>query len=389
MNNNPKKVCILGSTGSIGCNTLNVIRNLKNNGYGIDVISLTTNNNIDKLAEQVKEFNPKTVLILNPEKADEFKEKYSFDGEILSGSGHLKQLTARDDYDLLVSALVGFAGLEPTIEAIKTGKTIALANKETLVVAGSIINDLLKEYNTTLLPIDSEHSAIQQCLLGEDMSSLTRIILTASGGPFRTKSIEEMRNTSVAQALNHPNWNMGAKITIDSATLMNKGLEVIEAHWLFNMPADKIDVVVHPQSIIHSMVEFNDGSIKAQMGIPDMKIPIQFAITYPLRIASDFPRMDFEKYRSLTFEDPDFEKFQCLKLAYEVLEKGGVYPAVLNAANEVAVDLFINEKIGFMDIPAIIKNSLDSAENRNNFTLEDIIEVDRITRESILDINYS
>ncbi len=389
LNNNPKKVCILGSTGSIGCNTLNVIRNLKINGYEIDVMSLTTNNNIDKLAEQVKEFNPKTVLILNPDKADEFKDKYSFEGEILSGNDNLKELTARDDYDVLVSSLVWFAGREPTMEAIKTGKTIALANKETLVVAGSIINELLKQHNTALLPIDSEHSAIQQCLLGEDLSSLTRIILTASGGPFRTKSLDEMRNTTVAEALDHPNWNMGAKITIDSATLMNKGLEVIEAHWLFDMPADKIDVVVHPQSIIHSMVEFNDGSIKAQMGIPDMKIPIQFAITYPDRITSDFPRMDFEKYSSLTFEEPDLEKFRCLKLAYDVLEKGGIYPAVLNAANEVAVDLFINEKIGFMDIPAIINNSLNTVDNRNNITLEDIIDVDRITRESILDINYT
>lgn len=383
MDTNTKKLCILGSTGSIGCNTLNVIRNLKNNGYPIDVISLTTNNNIHILAEQVEEFNPKTILILNKSKAEEFKGKYSFTGEILSGEENLVQLTARDDYNLLVSALVGFAGLQPTIEAIRTGKNIALANKETLIVAGELINSLLKEYNTILTPIDSEHSAIFQCLVGEDHNTISKIILTASGGPFRTKSIDEMRNTTVREALNHPNWSMGAKITIDSATLMNKGLEVIEAYWLFGITPDNIQVVVHPQSIIHSMVEFNDGSIKAQMGIPDMKIPIQYAITYPERIISDFPRMDFTKYNSLTFEQPDMVKFECLDLAYKVLNKGGTYPAVLNAANEVAVDLFINQKIGFLDIPAIIKNSLDSHENRNKFEFEDIIEVDRLTRESI------
>jgi 1-deoxy-D-xylulose-5-phosphate reductoisomerase len=383
LDTNTKKLCILGSTGSIGCNTLNVIRNLKNNGYPIDVISLTTNNNIHILAEQVEEFNPKTILILNKSKAEEFKGKYSFTGEILSGEENLVQLTARDDYNLLVSALVGFAGLQPTIEAIRTGKNIALANKETLIVAGELINSLLKEYNTILTPIDSEHSAIFQCLVGEDHNTISKIILTASGGPFRTKSIDEMRNTTVREALNHPNWSMGAKITIDSATLMNKGLEVIEAYWLFGITPDNIQVVVHPQSIIHSMVEFNDGSIKAQMGIPDMKIPIQYAITYPERIISDFPRMDFTKYNSLTFEQPDMVKFECLDLAYKVLNKGGTYPAVLNAANEVAVDLFINQKIGFLDIPAIIKNSLDSHENRNKFEFEDIIEVDRLTRESI------
>lgn len=383
MDTNTKKVCILGSTGSIGCNTLNVIRNLKDNGYPIEIISLTTNNNIDILAEQVREFSPKTVLILKKDKAEEFKAKYSFDVEILSGEENLVQLTARDDYNLLVSSLVGFAGLQPTIEAIRTGKNIALANKETLIVAGELINSLLKQHNTILTPIDSEHSAIFQSLIGEDYDSISKIILTASGGPFRTKSIEEMRNTSVKDALNHPNWSMGAKITIDSATLMNKGLEVIEAYWLFGVTPENIEVVVHPQSIIHSMVEFRDGSIKAQMGIPDMKIPIQYAITYPERIASDFPRMDFTKYGTLTFEEPDFVKFECLDLAYKVLSKGGTYPTVLNAANEVAVDLFIKEKIGFLDIPTIIKNSLDSHQNRNKFEFEDIIEVDRLTREGI------
>ena len=384
MDNITKKVCILGSTGSIGSNALNVIRSLKKFGYDIEVTYLTTNSQTDKLAEQVKEFSPKGIVILDAVKAKEFKDKYSFpDLEIITGEEGLYDITSRYDYDLLISSLVGFAGLKPTIEAIKTGKTIALANKETLVVAGEMINKLLKENDTTLIPIDSEHSAILQCIVGEDTASVEKIILTASGGPFRTKSIEEMRKTSVKEALNHPNWNMGAKITIDSATLMNKGLEVIEAHWLFNISHEKIEVVVHPQSIIHSMVEFTDGSIKAQMGIPDMKIPIQYAITYPKRVKSDFTRLDFSKYNTLTFEEPDHEKFECLKLAFEVLKKGGTYPAVLNAANEVAVDLFIKEKIGFLDIPAIINKCLDSHENRNNFTLEDIIDIDRETRESI------
>lgn len=384
MNNSSKKVCILGATGSIGCNTLNVIRSLREFNYDIEVSYLTTNSKIDLLAEQVKEFSPKGIVILCKDKAEEFSSKYSFpDLEILTGEEGLIEIAGRDDYNLLVSALVGFAGLSPTIEAIKSGKTIALANKETLVVAGEIINNLLKEYNTTLLPIDSEHSAILQCIVGEDNNAVSKIILTASGGPFRTKSIDEMRTTSVKEALNHPNWSMGAKVTIDSATLMNKGLEVIEAHWLFDVSADNIDVVVHPQSIIHSMVEFADGSIKAQMGVPDMKIPIQYAITYPDRIGSKFTRLDFTKYNSLTFEEPDFEKFECLQIAFDVLKNGGTYPAVLNAANEVAVDLFINEKIGFLDIPAIIKKSLDSHENRNNFTLDDIIDVDKQTREAI------
>ena len=384
MDNITKKVCILGSTGSIGSNALNVIRSLKKFGYDIEVTYLTTNSQTDKLAEQVKEFSPKGIVILDAVKAKEFKDKYSFpDLEIITGEEGLYDITSRYDYDLLISSLVGFAGLKPTIGAIKTGKTIALANKETLVVAGEMINKLLKENDTTLIPIDSEHSAILQCIVGEDTASVEKIILTASGGPFRTKSIEEMRKTSVKEALNHPNWNMGAKITIDSATLMNKGLEVIEAHWLFNISHEKIEVVVHPQSIIHSMVEFTDGSIKAQMGIPDMKIPIQYAITYPKRVKSDFTRLDFSKYNTLTFEEPDHEKFECLKLAFEVLKKGGTYPAVLNAANEVAVDLFIKEKIGFLDIPAIINKCLDSHENRNNFTLEDIIDIDRETRESI------
>ena len=384
MNNITKKVCILGATGSIGCNTLNVIRSLREFDYDIDVIYLTTNSKIDILAEQVKEFSPKGVVILCKEKAEEFSTKYSFPGlEILTGEEGLIEIASRDDYNLLVSALVGFAGLTPTIEAIKAGKTIALANKETLVVAGELINKLLKEHNTKLLPIDSEHSAILQCIVGEDNNSLSKIILTASGGPFRTKSIEEMRNTSVKDALNHPNWSMGAKITIDSATLMNKGLEVIEAHWLFDVSAENINVVVHPKSVIHSMVEFNDGSIKAQMGVPDMKIPIQYAITFPGRIGSDFTRLDFTKYNSLTFEEPDFVKFECLKIAFDVLKNGGTYPAVLNAANEIAVDMFIKEKIGFLDIPAIIKKSLDSHENRNKFTLDDIIDVDKQTRDSI------
>ncbi|MBL7129365.1 MAG: 1-deoxy-D-xylulose-5-phosphate reductoisomerase [Ignavibacteria bacterium] len=380
-----KKLGLLGSTGSIGCNTIKVIKNLNDNDYNIDVIFLTTNKRIDILAEQVSVLNPQSVFIQDQKKSEEFKSNYHFrDLEILSGDDELLDLIKRDNYEVLLSSVVGFSGLKPTIEAIKSGKKIALANKETLVVAGSLVNKLLKEFNTELIPIDSEHSAILQCIKGEDNDSVSKIILTASGGPFRNKTIKEIRNSSVSDALAHPNWNMGNKITIDSATLMNKGLEVIEAKWLFDIDVKNIDVIIHPQSIIHSMVEFIDGSVKAQLGIPDMKIPIQYAITYPERISSGFPRVDFNEFNDLTFEKPDFEKFECLDLAFGTLKEDGTYPVVLNAANEVAVDLFLNNKIGFLDIPTLIKRSLDNHKSVKNFELEHIFEIDRITRKEIL-----
>ena len=379
----------MGSTGSIGCNTLKVVKNLNENNFPVKVKYLSTNSQIDLLAGQVREFNPDAIVITNKDKAKEFKEKYSNEKffsklEILSGTEGLEEISKRNDYDTLVCALVGFAGLSPVINAIKSKKKIALANKETLVVAGSIVNQLLKEFKTDLLPIDSEHSAILQCLLGEKDNAISKIILTASGGPFRTKSYEEMQKATIEDALNHPNWKMGTKITIDSATMMNKGLEVIEAKWLFDLPIEKIEVVFHPQSIIHSMVEFEDSSIKAQMGIPDMKIPIQFALTYPKRVRADFPKMDFRNYPSLTFEEPDYKKFECLQIAFDVLKEGKTYPVVMNAANEAAIDSFLNGKIKFTDIPKHIRKCLDAHNAVTAFTLEDIFEIDRKTREILV-----
>jgi 1-deoxy-D-xylulose-5-phosphate reductoisomerase len=377
-----KNICILGSTGSIGCNTLEVIKSLNRNGQRYKVKYLSSNSNIEILLKQVEEFNPSAVAIQNSNAAEKFKSNNSNSNlEILVGDLGIIELASRDDYDIVVSALVGSSGLKPTIEAIKKGKRIALANKETLVVAGQIVNKLLKEYNSTLIPIDSEHSAILQCLTGENNKAISKLIITASGGPFRRSSIEEIRNATVEDALNHPNWNMGNKITIDSATLMNKGLEVIEAHWLFDVEPDNIKILVHPQSIIHSMVEFIDGSVKAQLGIPDMKIPIQFAITYPDRIASDFERIDFSQYSELTFEEPDMNKFECLKIAIKVLNSGGIFPAVMNAANEIAVERFLRKDIRFYEIPEIIKYCLGKYQNKAEFSIDDIIESDKTSRE--------
>jgi 1-deoxy-D-xylulose-5-phosphate reductoisomerase len=303
---------------------------------------------------------------------------------VLNQYTDLLQIIRENDYDILINSLVGFAGLNPTIEALKSGKNVALANKESMVVAGKLINSLIKKYNSKLLPIDSEHSAILQCLEGEKENKVSKVYLTASGGPFRNFSRDEMITVSIEQALNHPNWKMGKKITIDSATLMNKGLEIIEAKWLFDFPSELIEVLIHPQSIIHSMIEFSDGSIKAQLGVPDMKVPIQYALTYPNRVKSDFQKMDFSIYNTLTFEKPDIDKFECLKLAYESLNNEGTYTIVLNAANEIAVNLFLENKIGFMDIPKIIRNSLEKHKSVNNFELEDIIEIDKLTRLDIL-----
>lgn len=380
-----KKVCILGSTGSIGCNSLEVIDNLNKNGYNIEVIGLTTNSRIDVLASQIKKYSPKVVVIQNKNFVEEFKLNYCFKNiQILIGEEGLLEIASRDDYDLLINALVGFNGVKPTIEALKSGKDIAIANKETLVVAGKLVNQLLDKHKNLLLPIDSEHSAILQCLVGEDKNSISKLFLTASGGPFLNKSIEEIKNTTVEQALSHPNWKMGNKITIDSATMMNKGLEAIEAKWLFDIDENDIEVLIHPQSIIHSMVEFRDGSIKAQLGIPDMKIPIQYSLTYPYRISSEYPRINFTKYKSLTFEEPDLQKFKCLKIAYEVLKAGGTYSVVMNAANEIAVDLFLKEKINFLQIHEIIENQLSKHVNLTEFNLEDIIEIDSKTRSEVL-----
>ena len=385
-----KNIAVLGSTGSIGRNTLEVVRNLNRNNYPVSVKYITANSNAQLLAEQIEEFMPQAAAILNTESYNELKSR-SLNGElkhkceILNGQEGINEIANRDDYELLVNALVGFSGLVPTTEAIKNGKDIALANKESLVVAGQYIKNLLAESKTHLLPIDSEHSAILQSVQGEPLREITKLIITASGGPFRETPKHELENVTVEQALNHPNWKMGNKITIDSATLMNKGFEIIEAKWLFNINVENIEVLIHPQSIIHSMAEFSDGSVKAQLGVPDMKVPIQYAITYPERVASDFPRIDFKELKSLTFEQPDFDKFECLKLAYDVIKMGGSYPVVLNAANEAAVDLFLKKKIKFPDIPALIKNAMDKHENHIQPDLDTIIEIDAWSRKEIVE----
>ena len=373
-----KKTAVFGSTGSIGINSLEVIKNLRKNEYDISIEYLTTNTRIDILAEQVKEFSPKGVVISDKVKAAEFKKNYSFPGlEILEGMEMLDEVASREDNNFVILALPGISGLRPAISALKKGKRIALANKETLVSAGALAYKLCEKYGSEILPIDSEHSAILQCLAGEDKGAIKKLIITASGGPFRERNIETLISVTVEEALDHPNWKMGNKITIDSATLMNKGLEVIEARWLFDIPSERIEVLVHPQSIIHSMVEFRDNSIKAQLGIPDMKIPIQYAITYPERITSDFPELDFRTYSQLTFSEPDLEKFDCLKIAFESLKAGGTYPAVMNIINDKAVNMFLDKKIGFMEIPAIIRKKLDSHTSITNYEFEDLLEIER------------
>ena len=381
-----KKITILGSTGSIGRNSLEVIENLRRNGTDLGIAYLSTNTNIRELSLQIKKFTPKGVIILDENKYNEFKSTHNFKNlEILCGKEGLNEVAKRDDYNFLINAVVGFSGLEPTIEAIKTGKDIAIANKETLVVAGEIIIPLIKKYKNKLLPIDSEHSAILQCLKGEEEKNISKIILTASGGPFLNRTISEMEEATVEQALSHPNWKMGNKITIDSATMMNKGLEVIEAKWLFNVNSDQIEVVIHPQSIIHSFVEFVDGSVKAQLGIPDMKIPIQYSLTYPERVQSDYPKLDFLKHSTLTFEKPDLDKFKCLKTAYDTMIKGGFYPTVMNAANEIAVELFLNRKIKFKEISEIIDQQLEEYKSSDELTLDNIIGTDTLVRKKLND----
>lgn len=379
-----KNIAILGSTGSIGRNTLRVIQNLKQNGYEISVKYLLANSNSGLLIEQIKFFHPAAAVILDETKFKEVKSETSGSGcEILCGDEGLNKMVRSTDYDFAVNAMVGFSGLIPTIEAIRHGKDIALANKESLVVAGELINGLLEHSKSRLLPIDSEHSAIMQCIQGENWDDIRQMTLTASGGPFRCMKKDQMMNVTPEQALNHPNWKMGNKITIDSATLMNKGFEIIEAKWLFGMSHEQIRVLIHPQSIIHSLVEFKDGSVKAQLGVPDMKIPIQYAITYPERVESDFPRLGLEQLKNLTFDEPDFDKFECLKIAYDVFKSDGSYPVVMNAANEVAVEMFLNDQIGFLQIPELIKESLDKHDNNSELSLESILEIDSRTRNFV------
>lgn len=377
-----KKISILGSTGSIGTQTLDVVRK---NPDKFKVIAISANSSVDLLLEQIIEFKPKYVAVYNEDSAKKLKEKIpsNINIEVLSGMEGLEKISSLDEIDVLLTAIVGMIGLVPTLCAIRNGKTIALANKETLVTAGKLVMNEAKKYNVDILPVDSEHSAIFQCLNGEKNKNIEKIILTASGGPFRGKNKEELLNVTKNEALKHPNWNMGRKISIDSSTLMNKGLEVIEAKWLFDVDYKDIDVVIHPQSIIHSMVQFNDSSIIAQMGCPDMRLPIQYALTYPDRMLNDFERMDFTKFSKLTFEKPDLDTFPCLKLAFDCLKMGGTYCTVLNASNEVLVNEFLEDKIGFYDIPYYIEKTLQAHNSIENPTLEEILEVDRWAREYV------
>jgi 1-deoxy-D-xylulose-5-phosphate reductoisomerase len=379
-----KKIFILGSTGSIGVNTLNVLRNFPNQ---FAVSALTVNSNSELLLKQINEFNPEFVVVKEKEPAKKIKEYLPSGCKLLTGNHGLIKAAIEADYDIFVGAMVGFAGLAPTMEAIKRGKRIALANKETLVVAGEVVNNYCTESGAQIIPVDSEHSAIFQCMVGESNGEVEKLILTASGGPFLNKDKSSFENATVDEALNHPNWKMGNKITIDSATMMNKGLEVIEAHWLFGIPTDKIEVVIHPQSIIHSMVQFVDGSIKAQMGLPDMKLPIQYALTYPERFENDFERTNLPDIGTLNFYEPNLNKFECLKLAFDALEMGGNAPCVINAANEIAVERFLNREIRFSRIPALIGSALEKIENNMSSDIDTIFDCDRETREFVKNLN--
>ncbi|MBP5426460.1 MAG: 1-deoxy-D-xylulose-5-phosphate reductoisomerase [Clostridiales bacterium] len=374
-----KYISILGSTGSIGRQTLEVCK-LNN----IRVLGISANSNIDLLEKQTREFRPLCVAIADERLEDELKHRLrDFEVDVFSGQKGLEKIAMIPEVELVVSAIVGIAGLMPTYMAIKSGHDVALANKETLVVAGNIIMDEAKKRNIKIIPIDSEHSAIFQCLYGNDKKDVEKIILTASGGPFRGKKYEYLKTVTPDMALKHPNWIMGRKITIDSATLMNKGFEVIEAKWLFDMDVDKIEVVIHPESIIHSMVEYVDGVVMAELGTPDMRVPISHAIMYPDRVKNNFAKLDLLKYNKLTFEKPDMDTFECLKMAYQVSIEGGLMPTVLNAANEFSVDLFLRNKINFTDIQDIIKRSLYEYKNISRVTVEDILHADKEVKDRL------
>lgn len=375
-----KQLCILGSTGSIGTQTLDIVRAYPDR---YSVYAVCANRSVDKLVEQAREFHPEVVCVADESLYEELSRQLSavhFDGKIWAGADAVAEVVTMPSIDVVVAAMVGYAGLRPTMEAIKAGKTIALANKETLVVAGEIICDLAQKYHTPILPVDSEHSAIFQSLVGEDCSEIEKIILTASGGPFRTFSLEQMQSVTAADALKHPNWSMGAKITIDSASMMNKGFEVIEAKWLFGVPVEKIQVLVHPQSIVHSAVQFTDGAIKAQLGAPDMRLPIQYALSFPERLTSDFPRADLLTLKNLTFEQPDLKRFPNLALAYEAMNRGGNIPCVLNAANEVANLAFREGSCGFLQMSDIIAATMAKATFIAKPTYEDYVACDSDAR---------
>ncbi|HOR40304.1 MAG TPA: 1-deoxy-D-xylulose-5-phosphate reductoisomerase [Paludibacteraceae bacterium] len=379
---NKKQIAILGSTGSIGTQALEVIAAHPDK---FEVYAITANNSVDLLIEQAVRFQPEMVIIANEQHYAYIKKALeNYPIKVYAGVKAICEMVELPSVDVVLTAMVGYAGLLPTIHAVKAGKRIALANKETLVVAGEIICDLAQQYRSAIIPVDSEHSAIFQCLIGEQNASVEKIILTASGGPFRQKTYDELRQVTTRDALKHPNWEMGAKITIDSASLMNKGFEVIEAKWLFGLKPSQIEVLIHPQSIIHSMVQFVDGSVKAQIGLPDMKLPIQYAFAFPQRIENNYPRLDFTQYARFDFQQPDTSKFRNLAFAYDAMEKGGTMPCVLNAANEVVVAAFLEEKIGFLHMSDIIEKTMQTASWIAKPTYEDYVLADKQARELTL-----
>ncbi|MDR0683361.1 MAG: 1-deoxy-D-xylulose-5-phosphate reductoisomerase [Dysgonamonadaceae bacterium] len=377
-----RQIAILGSTGSIGTQALDVIRQ---HPEIFEVYALTANNQVELLIEQARRFEPEIVVIANESKYIQLKEGLKdLPVKIWAGADAISQIVEEEPIDLVLAAMVGYSGLKPTIQAIKAGKAIALANKETLVIAGEWITKLALEYKTPVLPVDSEHSAIYQCLAGEENNPIDKIILTASGGPFRNFSLKQLQQVTKNEALKHPNWNMGAKVTIDSASLMNKGFEMIEAKWLFGVNPEQIQVLIHPQSIIHSMVQFKDTSIKAQLGLPDMRLPIQYALGYPKRLKSDFESLDFNKFNTLTFEQPDTTKFRNLNFAFEAIKQGGNMPCILNAANEIVVAAFLQDKIGFLEMSDIIEKAMQTMDFIALPTYEDFVETDHTTRNKVM-----
>lgn len=378
-----QNLVILGSTGSIGEQALEIV---DEHSDRFNILALSCNSSWLKLAEQVNKYRPAYALLCEAGHLEDFQAAVDVDVEILTGSDALTELATLEDADIILNSLVGFSGFEPTCEALKSGKKVALANKESLVVGGQIINRLLKQHDGKLVPVDSEHSAMLQCLVGESSESIQKLIITASGGPFREWSLDRMKEVTVKDALNHPNWSMGSKITIDSATMMNKGLEIIEAYWLFDLPLSRIEAVVHPQSIVHSVIEFVDGSSKAQLGPPTMKVPILYALTYPDRISLDAPTLDWSKAFDLNFEPVDYEKFPCIRLAVDSIKEGGYKPAILNAANEVAVERFLNEEIPYIGISNIIETCLERLHSQAEMTIHTLKEIDQKARKLALTI---
>ena len=374
-----KKIVILGSTGSIGTQTIDVVAS---NPDKFELFGITAHSNYELLINQARKYKPNFVIVTKDECYHIVKEAlYNEDIKVFAGIDSVCDLVSMPSVDIVVTAMVGYAGLKPTISAVKASKTIALANKETLVVAGELIKDLALKHHSPILPVDSEHSAIFQCLTGEITNPIEKIILTASGGPFRRHSLEELKHVTKADALKHPNWEMGAKITIDSASMMNKGFEVIEAKWLFDLNIDQIDVLVHPQSIVHSMVQFKDGSVKAQLGLPDMRLPIAYALSFPNRLENDYERLDFLKFNQLNFEKPDIERFRNLGFAFEAMKQGGNMPCILNAANEIAVYGFLHDKISFLGMSDLIEWAMTNTDYIANPTYEDYVATDSFVRK--------